>query len=487
VARAIIGPMSSPKPAATSGRSTAVVVLCLVQFVDVLGVTSAVTAIPAMLAGVGADASLAGPVATAYAMFFGGLLVLGARLGQRYGHRNVLLAGLATFVVASCLGAFAFSGWQLVLARSLQGAASAMSVPAALSLLLAQTPSRDERSRALAMWSAAGAAAGATGFFLGGAATELLGWQAVFWVNVPVGLVLVLAVATLVRVVLPRDRDLSLDAFGATLLVAAVMALVVSAALLEHESSRLLGLGSLAISAVVIVLLALWLRRAVDPVIPLSSLRQPQLLIGIIGSFVNTATTSSTGVLLTLDLQDRQGLGPLMAGLVLLPVSVAVIIGSTLASYVLRRHSRLLAITSGLGLIGVGNAVAAFSIGSVPGVVVGIALVGLGLGLSSVGCTDIGTDVGVEHTSTATGLLNTGAQLGTALGVALLVLVATGEAYGHLPGTTVALSVAAAAAVVTSVVLGRWVNRVERQAPCAPVAACACSSCGSEVMPRKLK
>ena len=99
------------------------------QFVDVMGVTSVVTAIPAMLEGVGAGDSLASPVATAYAMFFGGLLVLGARLGRKYGHRRMLFAGLGLLIAASVIGALATSGWQLVAARSLQGTASALSYP----------------------------------------------------------------------------------------------------------------------------------------------------------------------------------------------------------------------------------------------------------------------------------------------------------------------------------------------------------------------
>ncbi|WP_314149899.1 MFS transporter, partial [uncultured Leifsonia sp.] len=126
-------------------RRGAVAVLCLVQFVDVLGVTSATTAIPALLAGVGADSSAAGPLATVYAMFFGGVLILGARLGDRYGHRRVLLVGVGMFGAVSVLGATA-AFWQgaalaaVLVSRALQGAAAALSVPSALRLLLLAAP-----------------------------------------------------------------------------------------------------------------------------------------------------------------------------------------------------------------------------------------------------------------------------------------------------------------------------------------------------------
>src|SRR5690349_16452300 len=144
-----------------SRESGRVAALCGVQFVDVLGVTSAVTAIPAMLAGVSAPSEATPIVATVYAMFFGGLLVLGARLGDRYGHRRVLLAGVTAFTAVAVIGATAQEIVQLVVARGLQGAAAAVSVPSALRLLLDAAPNGPRRRTALAAWSATGAAAGA--------------------------------------------------------------------------------------------------------------------------------------------------------------------------------------------------------------------------------------------------------------------------------------------------------------------------------------
>src|SRR4051794_10839962 len=226
--------------------SAPVLALSMVQFVDVLGVTSVVTAIPAMLDGVGADDSLAGLVATAYAMFFGGLLVLGSRLGQKYGRRRTLLTGLATLFIASAIGALATAGWQLVVARSLQGVASALSVPAALGLLLASVPDEEARGQALALWSAAGAAAGALGFIVGGVLTDLLGWPAIFWINIPVSIVLALCVISTVSAAPDRMPGLSLDVPGAAILTTSVMALVLGSAFLEHGSTRHIGLMTIA-------------------------------------------------------------------------------------------------------------------------------------------------------------------------------------------------------------------------------------------------
>src|SRR4051794_20479193 len=120
-----------------SDRRGTVLTLCLVQFVDVLGVTVVITALPSILAEFGAASAAITPVVTGYAMFFGGLLVLGARLGDRYGHRRVLLAGLLLFAAGSLLAATAPGVPWLVAGRCLQGAAAAASVPTALRLLSA--------------------------------------------------------------------------------------------------------------------------------------------------------------------------------------------------------------------------------------------------------------------------------------------------------------------------------------------------------------
>ena len=290
-------------------RSTtgAVVVLCGVQFVDVLGVTSVVTAIPAMLTGVSAPADATPIVATVYAMLFGGLLVLGARLGDRYGHRRVLFAGIASFAAVSVIGATAEHIVQLVVARGLQGAAAAISVPSALRLLLDATPEQTRRRSALAAWSAAGAAAGALGYLVGGGLTDMFSWRAVFWVNLPIGLVLVVTVWLLVpKSATPLTRA-PLDLLGAVLLFAAVMALILGASLAEDPQRRLAG-GLLVVAGLVLaVLFVLAQRRARNPLVPRAAIKSANLRTGTAVSFVNTATTSSTGVLATLFLQEQLG------------------------------------------------------------------------------------------------------------------------------------------------------------------------------------
>ncbi|WP_374009741.1 MFS transporter [Leifsonia sp. LS-T14] len=428
----------------------AVAWLCLVQFVDVLGVTSATTAIPAILEGVGAPASAAGPLATVYAMFFGGVLILGARLGDRFGHRRILLTGIGMFGAVSVLGATAalWGGAALavvLIARALQGAAAALSVPSALRLLLAATPEESRRHGALAAWSATGAAAGASGFLVGGLLVQAFAWPAVFWVNLPLAAGLLAGIALTVRHRTEPTERVPLDLPGAALLILAVMAVIAGAAWLEQPSTLILGVGALVAGLVLAALLVARLRTARAPLIPAAAFGSRPLRHGTALSFVNTATTSSTAVLATLFLQQRLGLDPVATGLTLMALSVAVILTSTTTRWLLARLSAYAVSGIGIGLIALGCLLLALTVGTWWGVLVGVALAGAGLGLSSVAATTIGTTVPEELAGSASGILNTGAQLGTALGTSALVLVAS------LAGVGAGWLAAAVIAAVTAV------------------------------------
>jgi predicted MFS family arabinose efflux permease len=404
-------------------RSRGVGALCAVQFVDVLGVTVVVTALPAMLRDLNGPPAAAGLVVTSYAMFFGGLLVLGARCGDRFGHRRVLQAGLALFGAASVLAAVAPAVPVLVSARCLQGAAAAASVPAALRLVAAVAPGESARRRALALWSGSGAAAGASGFVLGGLFTQFASWRVIF------GLTTLLAVllAVVVRRQVPADRGelgLRLDVAGAVVLTGAVMALVIGAALLEQPVTRAPGALGLACGGVLLAALAPVERRQRDPLLPAAAVRNPSLRAGAAGSFLNTAATSSAMTLVTLYLQDVMRIPPGPTGLLLLPFSLAVVLGAAAAAPALARRPARYVTALGLVLIAAGDLALVPARGVVPAVPGCVAVAGFGIGLSSVASTSLGTAVPDGVQGVASGVLNTAAQLGTALGVAAFVLVA---------------------------------------------------------------
>ncbi|WP_159574034.1 MFS transporter [Curtobacterium sp. 18060] len=406
-------------------RPGVVTVLCLVQFVDVLGVTSVVTAIPPILNGLGADPAAAGPLATTYAMFFGAMLILGARLGDRYGHRRILLVGIVVFGVVSIIGGTAQALPQVLIARAVQGAAAAVSAPSALRLILHATAAGPGRSRALAAWSAVGAAAGATGFLIGGLLTTVLGWPSVFWVNAPVAALLFVGVALVVREEPEPDRAERLDVLGAVLLVAAVMPVIAGTALLEAPATQPQGVGLILLGLAIAGLLAWRFRRARAPLVPRDAFRITNLRRGSVQSFVNTATTSSSSVLATLVLQDRLGIPALLSGLVLMAFSLAVIGGSVATGRIAPRlgPDRLAAV--GALTIACGNAVLAVLGHSWPWIAAGVAVIGLGLAAASVAATGLGTSVPAALAGSAAGIVNTGAQLGTAIGTAVVILIAT--------------------------------------------------------------
>jgi MFS family permease len=407
-------------------RSTpalAVAALCLVQFIDVLGVTVVVTALPAMLASLHSSSASSTLVATGYAMFFGGLLMLGARLGDRFGHRRTILAGLAVLAVGGVVAATASSVAALTAGRCLQGAAAAASVPSALRLLTTVTAEGPERRRAIAAWSAAGAAAGASGFVVGGVVTDLASWRFVFWAYLPIAAGLAAAIVVSV----PGDADdqpaTSLNLGGSALFTAAVMAFVVGTTVITRPG-RLAGGLLLAACAVLLAGFLAVDRRAAAPLLPGPLTRGRALRQGALGSFLNTAATSSVVTLVTLYLQNTLHRTPLEAAATLVPFSLLVIVGSAAAAALLRRWPAPRVVAAGLLIIAVADATlipAAHSAWAVP---VCAAAAGLGIGLSSVAATGLGTEVSERWRGSASGIINTAAQLGTALGTAVLLLIA---------------------------------------------------------------
>jgi MFS family permease len=411
-------------------RLRAVATLCAVQFVDVLGVTVVITALPAMLASFHADQASAGLLVTGYAVAFAGLLMLGARAGDRLGHRRVLLAGLAGFGAASLAAATAASVAVLVAARCLQGAAAAASVPAALRLLNGLGGGETARRRALAAWSASGAAAGASGFLIGGLVTQLADWRVLFWANVPLAVVLTLAVAATVPRATAGERAAGgprdpIDGAGAVLFTTGIMGLVLGASFLERPSDRMTGAAVVAGATLLLALFARVELRAPAPLLPAAAVGDPRLRTAAGVSFLNTALTGGAVTLVTLHLQRTEHIGPGAAGLRLVPFSVGALAGAALAAPLLERLGVRAVVALGLGVIAVSDLALLITRADGWSQPAGVAASGIGIGLSSVAATAMGTRVPERLQATASGVLNTAAQLGTALGIAGLLMVAS--------------------------------------------------------------
>lgn len=416
----------------TTRRWAALALLCAAQFIDVLGVTVVIVALPSIGQSLGLSGSGLQWVASSYALFFGGFLMVCGRASDLYGRRRLFAAGLAVFTAASLACGLATSGLALILARAVQGLGAAIAVPAALSMLTELFPEGSERDRAVGVWTAVAAGGGAAGFFLGGVITDALGWRWVFLLNVPVGVVGLV----LTRVLLEEGRDASaarrLDLSGATTITAGLVLLISAFTRAGDAGFRDPATLGLLTSALVLILAFLWVEdRAANPLIPLGVFRLPDVSSGALAAFTLTATTSSAGVLGALYLQEVLGYSPTATGLAYAPSSLSVIAGSLTGSWLAGKLGLRTVMTSGLLMVAVAMLVTSgiSADGGLAYLLAGIVVSGLGLGCASVAATSAGVSAVAEgERGLASGLLNTAAQVGTALGIAALLAFAAARA-----------------------------------------------------------
>jgi EmrB/QacA subfamily drug resistance transporter len=418
-------------------RHLALVLLCVAQFVDVLDVNAVIVALPTIGRDLGFAPEELQWVVTAYVLFFGGFLLLAGRLADLFGRRRMFLLGLATFTVSSLLCGLAWSPLALVGSRAVQGLGAAIVAPAALAIISTTFPEGRERNFAMGVWTAVAAGGGAAGLVVGGLLTDALGWEWIFFVNVPVGV----AGIALSFVLLEADRgertSRRLDLPGALTVTAGLVLLVYGLTRAENVgfgSSLTLGTMALALLLLAAFLFIEW--RVSDPLVPPRVFRARDLSGSALVAFANTATTSPVGILATLYLQGVLAYSPTLAGLLGLPFSISVVAGSFLGS---RLTGALGARrTMALGLLGICAAtLVTAGISAEAGlayVVSGATLSGFALGCSAVASTTRGTSaVGAGERGLASGLLNSSAQVGTALGVAILFTIAAART-GALSG-----------------------------------------------------
>jgi predicted MFS family arabinose efflux permease len=257
------------------------------------------------------------------------------------------------------------------------------------------------------------------------------------------------------------DAAISLNLVSSTTFTAVVMLFVVATTLLPEPDGRLAGLALLAGTVVMAGLFVAAESRTAAPLLPRKLLRQRPLRQGITGALLNTLTTSSV-TLATLFLQNTLGRSPLAAALMLLPFSLAVIVGSTAAAPALGRLRPERVVALGLAAIALFNGGLIFTAASQWALPICVALGGAGIGLSSVAATGLGTSVPADARGTASGIINTAAQLGTALGIAVLLLVAavtTGIPESRTPIPAVAWALAAAISLTGAGTFFFWGRR----------------------------
>jgi EmrB/QacA subfamily drug resistance transporter len=329
----------------------AVVILVLTQLMFVVDTSIVNVALPDIGHELGFSNGGLSWVVTAYALTFGGLILLSGKIGSMIGPRRALVLGVIVFVVASVAGGFAGSAGVLVAARALQGVGAAMAAPSVMVLLMGITAPGPQRSRAMAMFVLAVGAGAAVGLLAGGVLTQTLGWQWVMFVNAPIGvLVLLGAVRNLPEM---ERRRTSLDLGGAAASILAMVALVfafTSAA--DRGWNSALVMGAFAVAALALVALVVCERRHPHPVMPLtffSSMRSAGPLLSML-----VVPAGQVGFLFFTTLLTQQVLGftPIQTGLALVPFTVGLIATNQLTPRLLPRlGERIIGSTGLAGLV----------------------------------------------------------------------------------------------------------------------------------------
>jgi EmrB/QacA subfamily drug resistance transporter len=427
--------------------------LGVAQLMLILDVTVVAIALPHIGADLALDREALTWVVSGYTLAFGGFLLLGGRAADVLGARRLVLVGLLAFAGASLLAGLANSGAVLLGGRITQGLAAAMLAPAALSLVVTLFDG-EERNRALGIWSALGAGGAAVGVLLGGLLTAGPGWRWVLFINVPIALLLVLALRTRLPAQAGPHARGRLDLLGAALVTAATGTLIYAliragdSGWATTTTAALIGVAALLYGA-----FALRQRRAASPLMDLRLLVRRPVTTGTLLIFVATALTIAVFFLGTFYFQNYRGYGALRTGLLFLPVAVATIIGANLAGRLIGAVGARALGSAGLLVAALGMAVPALVEGPLA-MTTGVSIVGAGVGIVFVvaSATALG-QIEPQEAGLASGILSTFHEFGASLGAAVVSSMAAasiaGATYdGFERGFTTGALVAAGAAVV---------------------------------------
>jgi EmrB/QacA subfamily drug resistance transporter len=366
----------------------------------------------------------------AFNLTFAVLLLSGAALGDRFGRRNMFAAGIALFVAASVACALARSAEWLIVSRAAQGAGAALVMPLAMAILSGAF-AKEERARALGIFSGITGCALIIGPAVGGLLTASLGWRFIFWINVPIGIVLI-ALAT-VRLRESFGPQAKLDITGLALVAAAALALVWG--LIRGNRTGWLSaevIGALAAGIVFALAFVLYERRAAAPMIPMGLFASRPFSAGVVSSFLFYAAMYGVLFLLPQFLQVTLGFGPLGAGLRLLPWTSTLFLTAPVAGAVVQKFGERQLVVTGLLMQAAGLGWIAFeaSAGATyPMMVAPLIIAGVGVSMAMPAAQNaILSSVAVTEMGKASGIFNMGRFLGGMFGVALQVAVFS--AYG---------------------------------------------------------
>jgi EmrB/QacA subfamily drug resistance transporter len=420
------GSQRSPYAWKVRGRLAILVLLCSASFVAVVDTTIVSIALPSIRHSLGFTTEGVQWVLNGYAVVFGGLLLMCGRLGDIYGRKRGFLLGLVVFGAASLLAGFAWNAVSLVVARLLQGAGAAAFVPASLSLLTSTFSEPAERSRAVSIYSAMAALGFVVGMVGGGLITETLGWRWIFLVNVPVAVVMIAAVRVLAEST-AEQAERRVDVWGALTVTSGVLLLIHALTSVPSNGWSETTVLSGAAALLLLVAFVFVEQRAMAPLVPMGLVARPAVLVPNTAIALQSMIGIAWLYLLTLHFQEVEGRGPLVAGLLFIPMTLASIAATPVGGRLVQRIG--VRTTAALGLAGVATGVAAMALGMVPAAPLLLVLAGMALGeagfmLSNISLTVAGTAaLDDERAGLAAGLLNTFCQVGGGLGLGIVAVV----------------------------------------------------------------
>lgn len=404
--------------------------LALTMFLVVLDSAIVNVALPAIKEALHFDTSTLQWVLTAYILTFGGFLMLGGRIADLYGRRNVLVWGIGGFTLFSLLLGLSTSDVMMIALRAFQGLAAAFMAPTALSILLTTFEEGPARNKALSIWSIVASGGAAAGVFLGGLLTQYLGWRWCFFVNVPIGILAVVGVMKYIPAHIKEDRDKHLDLPGAVLITSGLIALVYALTLAVGSGwGAPTTLTSLGLS---IALLAAFIwneTKAKHPLVPLSIFRIRNVSGGNLVMIPISAGALGMFFFLSMYVQNILKFSPVISGLAFLPIPILIGAISMKAPKWLGKFGFKPLIIVGTSLIAIGTFILSF-LGTDSSylfhMLPAFILLAAGFGLSFVSVT-VASTAGVpgNEAGLASGLINTSQQIGGALGLAILAVIAS--------------------------------------------------------------
>jgi EmrB/QacA subfamily drug resistance transporter len=451
-------------------RWKALGLLCTAFFMVILDSAIVLVALPSIDADLAFSAADLQWVLSAYLLSFGGLLLLGGRVSDLLGRRRMFILGTGLFALASLGAGLAGTSDVLLTARVVQGVAAAIMTPTALSIVMTTFPEGAERNQALGIWGSTGAVGGTAAWLVGGPITDGLGWEWIFFINVPIALL----VAALSPVLLRESRGhvgkRRFDVAGALTITAALVALVY--AVVEAPEAGWGDGQTLGLLALVAVLIAVFVgieRRSVAPLAPLRVFRSRALVGGNLVLFALGTTGFGVPFILTQYAQEVLGWSPIQFGLASVVMPVTAVIGTFAAQSIATRGGVMQVAVVAMALCGLGGLfLTQVSVGGsyLGDLFLGLLILGPGIGAAYV-AGSIASLTGVAETEAglASGLNNASFQIGGAVGVAILSSVAVSGAHGadsltaltsgYQSAFAAAIAVAAFGVLAASLLLGR--------------------------------